>query len=178
GHVHDLVPYLKDGSHHDFGHFIHEFHFEGDREVEDEWRGTNRGIEWRKRVGLEGHPLDGVEAHVSYDRTKASNWMFQYFMKVVSTEFKHLDGDVVRAHQYSLTNYERDISPGHDSASERDSHGTRIGHGYEGLPGAFFHFEVSPMMVVHKETRHSAAFAAMDKVESSQRGYESPEKMF
>ncbi|KAG8792332.1 hypothetical protein FRC12_006402 [Ceratobasidium sp. 428] len=206
GYVHDLVPYLKDGNHHDFGHFIHEFHFEGEREVEDEWKGGNRGIEWRKKVGLEGHPLDGVEAHVSYDRvstydqTKAANWMFQYFMKVVSTEFKHLDGDVVRAHQYSLTNYERDISPGHDSEIERDSHGVRTGHGYEGLPGAFFHFEVSPMMVVHKETRRSfahfatslcaviggvltlasivdsVAFATMDKIESSRGEYQWPEE--
>ncbi|KAG8725479.1 hypothetical protein FRC12_002610 [Ceratobasidium sp. 428] len=52
---HKLVPYLKDGNHHDFGHHIHEFHFEGEREVEDMWRGDNRMSGWRKKVGLEGH---------------------------------------------------------------------------------------------------------------------------
>ncbi|KAG8796232.1 hypothetical protein FRC12_002611 [Ceratobasidium sp. 428] len=39
---HDLVPYLKDGNHRDFGHHIHEFHFEGEREVEDTWRRNDR----------------------------------------------------------------------------------------------------------------------------------------
>jgi hypothetical protein len=72
GHVQDLVPYLKDGNHHDFGHYIHEFHFEGDAEAEDEWRGTDRGTAWRKKVGLDGHPLDDVMAHVSNDRVGLS----------------------------------------------------------------------------------------------------------
>ncbi|KAG9124126.1 hypothetical protein FRC07_012739, partial [Ceratobasidium sp. 392] len=46
GHVHDLASYLNDGNHHHFGQLIHEFHFEGNREAEDEWGGggTNRGI--------------------------------------------------------------------------------------------------------------------------------------
>ncbi|KAL5634319.1 hypothetical protein ACGC1H_002406 [Rhizoctonia solani] len=163
GAAHELVPYLKDGNHHDFGHIIHEFHFEGEREVEDQWRGETRGSEWRKKVGLDGHPLEGVQAHVTYgressfDSTKASNWMFQYFMKVVSTEFKYTDGDVVRAYQYSVTSYERDIRPHHEFDALRDANGIKMTHGFEGLPGAFFHFEVSPMLVVHKETHKSFA---------------------
>ncbi|KAG8739190.1 hypothetical protein FRC10_006054 [Ceratobasidium sp. 414] len=139
GHVQDLVPYLKDGNHHDFGHHIHEFHFEGDREGENEWR---------KKVGLEDHPLDDVTAH-----SEVSDYMFQYFMKVVSTEFKHLDGYLVRSHQYSVTSFERDLSRG--DAVERDSHGTLVGHNVKGLPGAFFNFEISPLMVVHRETRQT-----------------------
>ncbi|KAG8730834.1 hypothetical protein FRC11_005682 [Ceratobasidium sp. 423] len=158
GHAYDLVPYLKDGNHHDFGHFIHDFHFEGEREVEDEWRGEDRGTAWRKKVGLEGHPLQDVQAHTHYryDSTRASNWMFQYFLKVVSTEYKHLDGDVVHAHHYSVTSHERDIRPDHefDPFSE---HGTKVKHGFEGLPGAFFHFDVSPVLVVHREVGKSFA---------------------
>ncbi|KDN42275.1 hypothetical protein RSAG8_06942, partial [Rhizoctonia solani AG-8 WAC10335] len=164
GAAYELVPYLKDGSHHDFGHFIHEFHFEGEREVEDEWRGETRGTEWRRKVGLDGHPLEGVHAHVTHfrsssdaDSQKASNWMFQYFMKVVSTEYRHTDGDVVRAYQYSVTSYERDIRPHHEFDPLRDASGIKMTHGFEGLPGAFFHFELSPMLVVHKETQKSFA---------------------
>ncbi|KAL5634313.1 hypothetical protein ACGC1H_002401 [Rhizoctonia solani] len=165
GAAHELVPYLKDGNHHDFGHIIHEFHFEGEREVEDEWRGETRGTEWRKKVGLEKQPLEGVQAHVTHfrgsgydvDKDKASNWMFQYFMKVVSTEYRHTDGDVVRAYQYSVTSYERDIRPHHEFDALRDANGIKMTHGFEGLPGTFFHFEVSPMLVVHKEARKSFA---------------------
>ncbi|KAG9089680.1 hypothetical protein FRC07_012277 [Ceratobasidium sp. 392] len=153
---HELVPYLKDGNHHDFGHHIHQFHFEGEREVEDTWRPGNRMSGWRKKIGLEGHQLDEVIAHATEDRTTASNYMFQYFMKVVSTEFKYLDGEIVRSHQYSVTSYERDLT--HESVThnhERDSHGTLVSHNYKGLPGAFFSYEISPLMVVHRETRGS-----------------------
>ncbi|KAH7325395.1 endoplasmic reticulum vesicle transporter-domain-containing protein [Rhizoctonia solani] len=166
GLAYDLVPYLKDGHHHDFGHYIHEFHFEGEREVEDEWRGGNRGTAWRKKVGLERHPLEGVYAHVAehrYDednKAKASNWMFHYFMKVVSTEYKHLDGDVVRAYQYSVTSHERDIRPHHDYDPLRNANGIKMTHGYEGLPGATFQFDVSPMMVAHTERSKSFAHFA------------------
>ena len=68
GQVHDLVPYLKDGNHHDYGHEIHEFHFESEYEAEDEWRGTDRHTAWRKKVGLDRRPLDGVAAHTKYHR--------------------------------------------------------------------------------------------------------------
>ncbi|KAG8772666.1 hypothetical protein FRC12_002955 [Ceratobasidium sp. 428] len=152
----DLVPYLKDGNHHDFGHHIHEFHFEGEREVEDTWRRNDRMSGWRKKIGLQGHQLDEIVKHTVEDRVTASNYMFQYYMKVVSTEFKYHDGEIVRGYQYSVTDYERDLT--HEAAThghERDSHGTLISHQYKGLSGAFFNYEISPLMVVHRETRGS-----------------------
>ncbi|QRV86962.1 Endoplasmic reticulum vesicle transporter [Ceratobasidium sp. AG-Ba] len=155
---HDLVPYLKDGSHHDFGHHIHEFHFEGEREVEDTWRPGNRMSGWRKKVGLETHQLDEMVQHAVDDRVTAANWMFQYYIKVVSTEFKYLDGEVVRSNQYSVTSFERDLT--HEAQThdhERDKYGQLHGHNYRGIPGAFFNFEISPLMVVHRETRGSFA---------------------
>ncbi|QRW01053.1 Endoplasmic reticulum vesicle transporter [Ceratobasidium sp. AG-Ba] len=156
-HLHDLVPYLKDGSHHDFGHHIHEFHFEGDSEAEDEWKGEDKSTAWRKKVGLDYYPLDGIVAHVSDDRYTASNWMFQYFMKVVATEFKYLDGHIVRSNQYSITSYERDLTHELMSRSQHDAHGAIVGHTVHGLPGAYFNFEISPLMVVHRETRTTFA---------------------
>ncbi|KAG9122488.1 hypothetical protein FRC07_001102 [Ceratobasidium sp. 392] len=158
-HVQDLVPYLKDGYHHDFAHHIREFHFEGSQEGD---------IEWRKKVGFEGHPLDDVLADASHKssfigceltrllyQSEVSNYMFQYFMKVVSTEFKYLNGDLIRSHQYSVTSLERDLS--HGDATERDSHGTLVGHNVPGLPGVFFNYDISPLMVVHRETRQTFA---------------------
>ncbi|KAG8772237.1 hypothetical protein FRC12_003187 [Ceratobasidium sp. 428] len=81
--------------------------------------------------------------------------MFQYFMKVVSTEYKNLNGDLIRSHQYSVTSFERDLS--HGDAPERDSHGTLVGHNVRGLPGAYFNYEISPLVVVHRETRQTFA---------------------
>jgi hypothetical protein len=36
-------------------------------------------------------------------------------------------------------------------------HGVSVQHGVQGLPGAFFNFEISPILVVHAETRQSFA---------------------
>ncbi|ELU41041.1 endoplasmic reticulum-derived transport vesicle ERV46 [Rhizoctonia solani AG-1 IA] len=150
GHAYDLVPYLKDGNHHDFGHYIHEFHFEGDREIEDRWREGNRGTEWRARVGSDKQPLDGLE--------QPSNWMIQYFLKVVSTEVRHLDGDLVRAHQYSVTNYERDIRPGHEFDPLRDANGIKTTHGLCAIVGG---------VLTLASIADSVAFASLNKIEET-----------
>jgi len=42
------------------------------------------------------------------------------------------------------------------NGGEQD-HGVQIQHGTQGLPGAFFNFEISPILVVHQETRQSFA---------------------
>lgn len=61
--------------------------------------------------------------------------MFQYFLKVVSTQFGLLDGRQVKTHQYSVTQYERDLSTG---AKAKDDLGHQTSHGYAGVPGVFF----------------------------------------
>ncbi|KZO97037.1 Sec1-like protein [Calocera viscosa TUFC12733] len=147
-HVHDLVPYLKDANHHDFGHQIHYFAFESDGEQQAELGRLSKSI--KTRLGIDKNPLDGVKAH-----TEESNYMFQYFLKVVSTKYEMLAGTVVNSHQYSVTGYERDLSKG--DRAQRDEHGTMTSHGVTGIPGAFFNFEISPMVVVHQETRQSFA---------------------
>jgi len=176
-HVHDLVPYLKDSNHHDFGHLIHYFAFESDGEQQAEVGKLSKSI--KTRLGIDTNPLDGVKAHVrastgikagvgrtNADRrarfargvvsqTEESNYMFQYFLKVVSTKYEMLKGTVVNSHQYSVTSYERDLSKG--DKAQRDEHGTMTSHGVSGIPGAFFNFEISPMVVIHQETRQSFA---------------------
>jgi len=146
-HFHDLVPYLKDDKHiHDFSHIIHEFYFMAD----DEYNPTKsrRGKEMRKRMGIEENPLDAYEA-----KTTKAQYMFQYFLKVVSTQFRTLDGKSINTHQYSVTHFERDLMKG----SGEEDKGVYTHHGLAGAPGAFFNFEISPILVVHSETRQSFA---------------------
>jgi hypothetical protein len=108
--------------------------------------------------------------------------MFQYFIKVVSTHYHSLMGEVIPSHQvshsptnpiclpppskadlffpcvfsqYSVTSYERDLSKG--NRPEKDGHGHMSVHGLGGTPGIFFNYEISPMLVIHRETRQSFA---------------------
>ncbi|KAI9624524.1 hypothetical protein KEM48_008851 [Puccinia striiformis f. sp. tritici PST-130] len=99
------------------------------------------------------NPLDGVKAH-----TEASNYMFQYFLKVVGTQFQLLDGQVAKSHQYSVTQYERDLD--HSEKGDADELGHLTSHGHSGVPGVFFNYEISPMQVVHREYRQSFAHFA------------------
>jgi hypothetical protein len=58
--------------------------------------------------------------------------MFHYFLKVVSTQFRTLDGKTVNSHQYSVTHFERDLETG---AAGSTNEGIQIVHGVNGLPG-------------------------------------------
>ncbi|KXN88259.1 Endoplasmic reticulum-Golgi intermediate compartment protein 3 [Leucoagaricus sp. SymC.cos] len=146
--LYELVPYLRDdGNKHDFSHIIHHFAFEGDDEY-DYWK-AEAGREMKKRLGLAVNPLDG--AHY---RTSKAQYMFQYFLKVVSTQFRTMDGRIVNTHQYSVTHFERDLEEG---AGGESPGGIHVYHGTQGLPGAFFNYEISPILVVHSDSRQSFA---------------------
>ncbi|KAI0753897.1 Sec1-like protein [Irpex lacteus] len=120
--IYELVPYLKeDGNRHDFSHTIQTFAFEGDDEFD--FDKAKRGLELKKSLGVI-NPLDGTSL-----KTSKAQYMFQYFLKVVSTQFRTLDGKVINTHQYSATHFER----------------------------AFFNYEISPILIVHQETRQSFA---------------------
>lgn len=56
----------------------------GDDEY-DYWK-AEASREMKKRMGLHGNPLDNV-----FGRTSKSQYMFQYFLKVVSTQFRTLN---------------------------------------------------------------------------------------
>jgi len=146
--VYELVPYLRnDGNRHDFSHIIHHFFFMGDDEYDPSK--AKYGSEMRDKLGLGLNPLDETVA-----RTSKAQYMFQYFVKVVSTQFRTLDGSSVNSHQYSATHFERDLTEGPQGGVD---HGVSVQHGVQGAPGAFFNFEISPILVVHAETRQSFA---------------------
>jgi len=146
--IYELVPYLRDEKdRHDFSHTIHQLAFQSDDEY-DYWK-AETGRAMRDRMGFAENPLDGARAH-----TRKAQYMFQYFLKVVSTQFRTLDGRKINTHQYSTTEFERDLSEGLNGDSPGGIH---IQHGVSGQPGTFFNFEISPILVVHAETRQSFA---------------------
>ncbi|KAH7870887.1 Sec1 family-domain-containing protein [Lentinula edodes] len=148
--IYELVPYLRDdGNKHDFSHTIHQLSFEGDDEYD--YRKAKIGREMKARLGLDTNPLDDTLHRVG---TSKAQYMFQYFLKVVSTQFRTLDGKIIHSHQYSVTHFERDLAEGGLGDTPQ---GVHLQHGVSGVPGAFFNFEISPILVVHTDTRQSFA---------------------
>lgn len=146
--VYELVPYLRDdGSRHDFSHVIHQFEFAGDDEYDYRKAETSKAM--RRKLGIVAGPLQGTEG-----RTLKDQYMFQYFLKVVATQFRTESGRIVNTHQYSATSFERDLAEGSHGESPEGIH---LQHGVNGIPGAFFNYEISPLQVVHSEVRQSFA---------------------
>eukprot|EP01006_Ploeotia_vitrea_P031874 TRINITY_DN64161_c0_g2_i1.p1 TRINITY_DN64161_c0_g2~~TRINITY_DN64161_c0_g2_i1.p1 ORF type:complete len:393 (+),score=38.73 TRINITY_DN64161_c0_g2_i1:78-1256(+) len=69
------------------------------------------------------------------------NGLYQYFIKVVPTIYEKLDGTQLTTNQYSVTEHFRPRSPGIDPS----------GGGV--VPGVFFIYDLSPIMVHIKETQ-------------------------
>lgn len=183
-------------AHHDFGHIIHEFGFGSAEEFDTiDWVHTLRaaksggkkvpkavrgkaeispsskkskggelavpGSPVKARLGVID-PLAGVRAH-----TEISNYMFQYFLKVVGTEYRTLSGEELKTHQYSVTSYERDLDPAHNAAaaaglspnSATNQHDGSphpvVQHGYMGVPGLFINYDVSALKIIQQEQRNS-----------------------
>ncbi|KAL9183244.1 hypothetical protein ACHAXT_005031 [Thalassiosira profunda] len=63
--------------------------------------------------------------------------MFQYYLQVVPTVFRFLNGTVIETFQYSVTEHTRHVDPGSN----------------RGLPGVFFFYEVSALHVEFEEYR-------------------------
>ncbi|KAJ3919622.1 endoplasmic reticulum vesicle transporter-domain-containing protein [Lentinula edodes] len=141
--VYELVPYLRDdGSKHDYSHTIHELTFENDDDYN--YRKARITKEIRMRLGLDD-PLRGTTHTVTDARfslfafinqsplqTTKPQYMYQYFLKVVSTHFKTMDGQLLKSHQYSATHFERDVAEGGRGDTPQ---GVYLQHGVSGVPG-------------------------------------------
>lgn len=62
--------------------------------------------------------------------------MFQYYIKIVPTMYVKLNGDVINTNQFSVTRHSKAVSVTNES----------------GMPGIFFTYELSPLMVKYTET--------------------------
>mmetsp|Transcript_37759 Transcript_37759/g.43126 ORF Transcript_37759/g.43126 Transcript_37759/m.43126 type:complete len:418 (+) Transcript_37759:45-1298(+) len=78
------------------------------------------------------HQLDHKERML-----QDSYGMYQYYLQIVPTTYKYMDGRVIHTHQYSVTEHMRHVNPGSG----------------RGLPGVFFFYEVSALHVVIEERR-------------------------
>ena len=78
------------------------------------------------------HQLDREERFL-----EDSYGMYQYYLQIVPTTYKTLDGRVIETYQYSVTEHMRHVSPGSG----------------RGLPGVFFFYEVSALHVEIEEYR-------------------------
>lgn len=78
---------------------------------------------------------------------------------MVPTEYRPLSGPYLKTHQYSVTSYERDLAPGVNAKSAAmggstpEAHHTT--HGYAGVPGVFFNYEIGALKAITTETRQS-----------------------
>lgn len=75
-------------------------------------------------------PLD------SQSRTiEDTHGMYQYYLKIVPTKYKHANGREVESNQYAVTEHLRHLTPGSG----------------RGLPGLYFFYEISPVSAVFEE---------------------------
>lgn len=83
------------------------------------------------------NPLDNTNKLLESETDLSG--MVMYYIKVVPTEYEYLYGSQLKTNQFSVTEHFRSL-------------GSREG---QGLPGVFFFYELSPIMVRFTETRKS-----------------------
>ncbi|XP_055856941.1 endoplasmic reticulum-Golgi intermediate compartment protein 3 [Episyrphus balteatus] len=81
------------------------------------------------------HPLDGLKVE-SDEATKSE--MYNYYLKIVPTMYVKLNQTSIHTNQFSVTRYRKDLTD-----KER------------GMPGIFFSYELSPLMVKYEEKSRS-----------------------
>ena len=78
------------------------------------------------------NPLDDEVRHVN-----DTHGMYQYYIKIVPTRYRGLNGREVESNQYAVTEHMRHLAPGSG----------------RGLPGVYFYYELSPLQAVYEERR-------------------------
>jgi len=115
------------------GQLVHEFKpFDTHKyNISHEIHSLSFGVHYPNRV----NPLDGATAILSN-----GSGVFQYFVKVVPTTYQYADGKLLDSCQYSVTDQ---FKSAHDPSK-----------GFV-LPGVFFIYDVSPILVKFTEKRTS-----------------------
>lgn len=78
------------------------------------------------------HPLDGM---LEEGDASGKSQMFNYYLKIIPTTYVKQDGTTITTNQFSVTRYKKIISAGRE----------------RGMPGLFFSYELSPLMVKYTE---------------------------
>ena len=82
------------------------------------------------------NPIKNVEGVALQEST-----MFQYYLKIVPTTYEKLDKSIIHTNQFSTTRHQKVVG---------------LFSGESGMPGVFFSYEISPIMV--KFTEKSKSF--------------------
>ncbi|KAI8997450.1 endoplasmic reticulum vesicle transporter-domain-containing protein [Pilobolus umbonatus] len=122
-HIHDMSKFLHNNEGHNFMHHIEHLRFGSSEYMLQKQK--------RTRSDLIVNPLDNTK----WGNLQAAV-MYQYFIKIIPTEFDFLNGKKTRTFQYSISK--------HDQVA---------GYGGGGLPGVFFMLDHSPMRIVNSEYR-------------------------
>jgi endoplasmic reticulum-Golgi intermediate compartment protein 3 len=77
-------------------------------------------------------------------------YSYQYFVKVVGTRIEYLNKRVLYTNQFSVTEHEKDVTPANPFSPP------------DGLPGIFFSYDISPMLVILKEEHKPFAHLLTD----------------
>ncbi|KAF4526993.1 hypothetical protein B566_EDAN001540 [Ephemera danica] len=94
-----------------------------------------RHLSFGQAIPGKGSPLDNHQ-----EIAEKGSTMFQYYVKIVPTTYVRRDGAIFHTNQFSVTKHSKVVS---------------IGSGDNGMPGIFFSYELSPMMVRYTETEKS-----------------------
>ncbi|KAI9489483.1 endoplasmic reticulum-golgi intermediate compartment protein 3 [Zychaea mexicana] len=130
-HLHNLQSYVQgasDGHRYDMSHEIHHLKFGPDPTTS--FQITNVAATAAVTNALAG----------TRKMTNKAYTVYQYFLKIVSTQLQPLSGNSIYTNQYSVTQSERTLA---------DQGG--------GLPGVFFIMDISPMLIIYREDRRSFA---------------------
>ncbi|KAK6205480.1 endoplasmic reticulum vesicle transporter-domain-containing protein [Scheffersomyces amazonensis] len=124
-HVHDLSLYDKHPDKFNFDHTINNLAFGS---VVPEVKSTH---------SLDGHKTElGKKAH-----------LFSYYLKVVATRYEYLftKKATIDTNQFSVITHDRPLKGGKDEDHEHTFHARG------GVPGVFFHFDISPLKIINRE---------------------------
>lgn len=134
-HYHDLSLYNKyDDSKFNFDHVVNHFLFGPTLDKRD----TSTSEE--EEAELSTHPLDGFSKKLN-----KKQHLFSYYLKVVSTRFEYLTKPLLDTNQFSVITHDRPLVGGRDEDHQHTLHARG------GMPGVFFHFDISPMKIINKE---------------------------
>lgn len=126
-HFHDLSLYQKYPDKLNFDHVINHLSFGDDPHSQDNDQ-------------ISTHPLDNHQLLVN-DKFH----LFSYYLKVVATRFEYLSKFNLETNQYSVISHHRPLEGGKDNDHQHTLHARG------GLPGVFFHFEISPLKIINRE---------------------------
>lgn len=90
-----------------------------------------------------GHPIKGTKSSPldeTFVLAEEGAMMFQYHIKIVPTAYMVSNGTIFLTNQFSVTRHQKTVS---------------IINGESGMPGAFFSYELSPLMVKYSEMKRS-----------------------